>query len=71
MSVLALWNVLVMSQNGGGEVWGKFGLNGVKSCNFRQNKRGNALLCNPGMKARDRVYDDVGEEVPFWALEVN
>ena len=30
-----------------------FGLNGVKSCNFRQNKHGNGTF----MKARDSVYD--------------
>ena len=31
-----------------------FGLNGVKSCNFRRNKHGNSTFIN---KARDSVYD--------------
>ena len=40
-----------------------FGLNDVKSCNFRHNGHGNANSLNPGMKARDSVYDDLGEEM--------
>ena len=32
-----------------------FGLNGVKLCDFRQNKHENALYWNLGMKARDQI----------------
>ena len=37
-----------------------FGLNGVKSCNFRQYKHGNGTF----MKARDSVYDGIRDN-PF------
>ena len=47
-----------MAHWGGGGVLGNlsqiiFGLNGVKSCNFRQYEHGNGTF----MKARDSVYD--------------
>ena len=53
----------------GGGVWGSsptkiFGLNGVKSCNVRQNKPGNGTF----IKARYSVYD--GRRDNPWNLEV-
>ena len=41
-----------------------FGLNGVKSCNFKQNKHGNGTF----MKARDSVYE--GRRDNSFSLEV-
>ena len=40
-----------------------FGVNCVKSCNFRHTRHENALSQNPGLKARDPVYEDLGEEM--------